>query len=95
MVSGGHITSVPLNITYSSVVSRETVGIVLTMAVLNEMSVNTADIMNAYIKAPCRETLYTTLGPKFGRDEEKMEIIDLSLCGLKSAGAYFWNHLAK
>ena len=53
MVDGGHMTDNPPNITYASVVSRETVKIALTVAALHYLSVKTADIMNVYIKAPC------------------------------------------
>ena len=50
MVSGGHMNDVPPTITYASVLSCLTMNISLTMAVLNDMSVKTAGIMNAYIK---------------------------------------------
>ena len=53
MVAGGHMTDVPLTIMYASVISCDTVRIALTIAALNNMSVNTSDIMNAYIKAQC------------------------------------------
>ena len=72
MVAGGHMTDVPPTITYASVVSRETVRIALTMAALHDLNVKTADIMNAYIKAPCAEKVYTKLGSDFGPDEGKM-----------------------
>ena len=39
----------------SSIVYRETVRIALTMAELHDLSVKTADIMNAYIKSLCEE----------------------------------------
>ena len=39
------------------------------------MSVNTAEIMKAYIKAPCGENIYNILGTEFGSDEGKMPII--------------------
>ena len=75
MVAGGHMTDVPPTITYASVVSRETVRIALTMAALHDLNVKTADIMNAYIKAPCAEKVYTKLGSEFGPDEGKVAII--------------------
>ena len=94
-VAGGHMTDVPPSITYASVVSRETVRIALTMAALNDLSVKTADIQNAYIKAPCTEKVYTTLGEEFGEDAGKQAVIVRALYGLKSAGASFRNHLAE
>ena len=69
MVAGGHMTDTPMTITYASVVSRETVRIALIMGALHDMSVKNADIMNDYIKAPCREKFYTILGPEFGPDK--------------------------
>ena len=46
MISGVYITFVPPKNTYTSVVSCETVIITLTIAVLNDMIIKTADIMN-------------------------------------------------
>ena len=74
------------SITYASVISRETVGIALTMEELNNMSINNADTMNGYINAPCGEKLYTILGPEFVPDEGKMKIIVRNLYLLKSVG---------
>ena len=39
LVSGGHMTTVPADVTYASVVLRETVGISLTLTDLNDMEV--------------------------------------------------------
>ena len=84
---------VSLTITYKSVVSCDTVGIYLTMAELNNMSIKTADIMSAYSKALCGENLYNILGPEFVPDEGKMVIIVRAFYEFKIAGAYFRNHL--
>ena len=88
MVDGGHMTNTPPTITYDSVMSYETVRITLTMAALYDPSVKTADIMNSYIKAPCGEKVYTTLGPEFGPNKRKLDVIDRSLYGLKSDGEF-------
>ena len=93
MVSGGHRTDVPPTITYPSVGYHETVSIYLTMVALNDMSLNTADIMSTYIKATRRKKVYTISGPEFGLDEGKTTIIIRSFYGLKSVGEYFQNHL--
>ena len=95
LVAGGHMTSEPDVITYSSVVSRETVRLALTIAALNDLEIKSADIMNAYITAPTKEKIWTTLGPEFGNDEGKKAIIVRALYGLKSSGAAFRNHLAE
>ena len=57
LVAGGHETDPPSTITYSSVVSRETVRISLTLAALNDFPVKVADIQNAYITAPVTENI--------------------------------------
>ncbi len=53
---------------YASVVSHETVRIALSMAVLNILKVNAADVMNAYITAPNKEKIWMLLDPEFGKD---------------------------
>ena len=42
---------------------------------LNNTSVKTAEITNAYIKAPCGEKLYVILGPEYGPNEGKISTI--------------------
>ena len=61
-VAGGHMTETPKRQTYLSVVSRETVRISLTIAVLNDLEVKAGDIMNAYLTDPINEKLCTVLG---------------------------------
>jgi hypothetical protein len=94
LVAGGQVTDVPKCMTYSSVVSRETVRIALTLAALNSLDVRAADIMNAYVTAPCSEKIWTVLGPEWGALQGKKAIIVRALYGLKSSGAAFHKHLA-
>ena len=70
-VAGGHMTKAPATLTYASVVSRETVRIVLTIAALNGLQVKWGDVMNAYTQAPVMEKIWTTLGKEFGDDAGK------------------------
>jgi Reverse transcriptase (RNA-dependent DNA polymerase) len=93
-VAGGHTTKTPATLTYSSVVSRESVRIALTLAALNDLEVKSSDIENAYLTAPVAEKIWTILGPEFGTDKGKKAIVVRSLYGLKSSGAAFRNHLA-
>ena len=44
-------------ITYSTVVMKETVCIAFTMAVLHDLDVKAADILNTYVMAPNREKI--------------------------------------
>jgi hypothetical protein len=50
--AGGHTTDTPHAMTYTSVVSRESVRVALTMDALNDLDVKMADIENAYLSAP-------------------------------------------
>ncbi len=68
LVAGEHMTDVPRTVTYTSVISQETIHIVLTMAALNALNDMAADIMNMFVTAPNKEKIWTLLGPKFGKD---------------------------
>jgi hypothetical protein len=89
LVAGGHRTKAPATITYDSVVSRETMGLALTIASLNDLEVKVGDVLNTYITAPVKEKVWTILGPEFGHDSGRSAIIVRALYGLKSAGAAF------
>ena len=89
MVAGGHMTESPSSLTYSSVVSRDSVRIALTIAALNGLSTRSCDIQNAYLTAPCREKIWTVAGPEFGSRRGQKMIIVRALYGLKSSGAAF------
>lgn len=95
LVAGGHTTDTPTSLTYSSVVSRDSVRIALTIAALNGLEILACDIQNAYLNAPVREKVYTIAGPEFGSDAGKIMIIRKALYGLKSSGAAFRSMLAK
>ena len=93
-VAGGHTTDTPSSITYSSVVSRESVRIALTIAALNDLDLLACDIQNAYLTAKCREKIYTIAGPEFGSEQGATMIVKMALYGLKSSGAAFRSKLA-
>ena len=88
------MTEVPHNLTYSSVVSRESVRIMFLIAALNDLEILSADIGNAYLNAPNREKVYATAGKEFGSRAGETVIIVRALYGLKSAGASWRSHLA-
>ena len=54
-VAGGHMTEPPVIITYSSVVSRDSVQIGFVLATLNDLELVAADIGNAYLQANTKE----------------------------------------
>ena len=95
LVCQGNKTETPSSVTYSSVVSRDSVHICLTIAALNDLQVMAADIQNAYLSAPCRERVWCRVEPEFGPDEGKPFLIVRALYGLKSSGAAFRAHLAE
>ena len=94
MVAGGHTTDTPSSITYSSVVSRDSVRIALTIAALNGLNVRACDIQNAYLTAPCREKIWTVAGPEFGSEAGKNMLVVRALYGLKSSGASYRSFFA-
>ncbi len=62
LVARGHMTRAPATLTYASILLQETMWIALLMAVLNNVDIWAADVLNAYITAPCRKKIWTTLG---------------------------------
>ena len=95
LVAGGHTTDTPAALTYSSVVSRDSVRIALTIAALNDLKILACDIQNAYLTAKCRELIWTVAGPEFGSEQGKIMIVVQALYGLKSSGAAFRSLLAE
>ena len=95
MVAGGHTTDVPTSLTYSSVVSRDSVRIMFTVAALNGLKVLGCDIQNAFLTAPTREKIWTKAGPEFGSEKGKVMLVVRALYGLKSSGAAFRAFLAE
>ncbi|CAJ1969005.1 unnamed protein product [Cylindrotheca closterium] len=87
LVAGGHMTEAPCpSVTYSSVVSRESVRIALTLAALNALEVKAADIQNAYLTAPLvSEKIWTVCGPEFGKDKGRKAFVVRALYGLRAA----------
>ena len=97
LVAGGHRNrDVPAHITYSSVVSRESVRIGFLIAALNGLKISAADIGNAYLNAPCAEKVHVTCGDElFGPENAgRTAVIVRALYGLKSAGASWRAHLS-
>ena len=68
LVAGGNMTKASATVTDVSVVSRETVKIALMIATLNDLEVESGNILNAYVPVPVTEKVWATLGPEFGKD---------------------------
>ena len=63
LVAGGHMTETPAVLTYASVVSHDTVCIMLTIVALNDLENKAcaSDVQNAFLAAPCEELLDLSL----------------------------------
>ena len=61
-VGGGHLTQVSPSLSYSSVVSQDSVRIMFLVAALNDLDVKMCDIGNTYLNAETRERLCFTAG---------------------------------
>jgi hypothetical protein len=94
-VAGGHKTTTPAAMCYSSVVSRDSVRIALTIAALNDLDILACDIQNAYLTADCREKVWIIAGPEFGSEAGTNMLVKKALYGLKSSGAAFRAFLAE
>ena len=63
--ANGSKTDVPKALSYSSVVSRESVRIAFLLASLNDVEVSACDISGAYLNAPVGERCGLLLAPKW------------------------------
>ena len=69
------MTHSPDVITYSNVVTRETEHLVFIMAVLHDLEVKAAVVLNAFMTTPNRQKIWKVLCPEFGHDAGKSTII--------------------
>ena len=88
------MTDPPDTLTYSSVVSRESIRNGFVIAALNRLDVLAADIGNAYINAPCKEKIWIIAGPEFGSYQGQVMLIVWALYGLKSSRAAWYKMFA-
>ena len=56
------MTEAPASLTYSTVLSRDSIQIILMIAALDGLEISSCDIQNAYLTAPCREKIYFIAG---------------------------------
>jgi hypothetical protein len=94
-VAGGHTTETPLSLTYSGVVSRDSVWIAsFLMVALNDVNVLSCDISNAYLNTCCQAKIWFVAGPEFGSRQGQVVKIVRAFYGLKSSGAS-WRSVLK
>ena len=84
-VGGGHLTKVSPSLSYSSVVSRDSIRIMFLIAALNDLDIKMCDIGNAYLNAETRERLWFRAGKEWGSKAGCEVIIVRALYGLKSS----------
>jgi hypothetical protein len=95
-VAGGHWTQASAQLTYSSVVTRESIRIAFLIAALNELDILAADIGNAYLQAPVCKKVHTTAGLEFGPSRVGQTVIIVrAMYGLKSSGAAWHAQLSE
>ena len=98
LVAGGHLNrNVPKYTTYSSVVSRESVRIIFTLAALNNQDLLSGDISNAYLNAKPLERCHVIVKDDylFGPSSVgRTALIVRALYGMKSSGNAWRLHLA-
>jgi hypothetical protein len=95
LVAGGHKTDPPKDMTYASVVSRESVRLAFLIAALNGLDILAGDVQNAYLNAETKEKVYMIAGKEFGVNQGKRVLIVRALYGLKSSGAQWRSHMAQ
>jgi hypothetical protein len=94
-VAGGHQTEPPKDITFASVISRDSIRIAFLVAALNDLEVLSADISGAYLNANAAEKVYTIAGKEFGSVRDgRVVVITRALYGLKSSGKAWRDHMA-
>ena len=94
-VAGGHQTEPPKDITFASVVSRDSIRVAFLVAALNDLDILSADISGAYLNANAAEKVYTIAGKEFGSDKEgRVVVITRALYGLRSSGKAWRDHMA-
>ena len=93
-VLDGHNNPDLIGSTYAGVVSRKSVLIDFTYADFNVVDVFVANMCNTYLQSPSSQKDYIICGPEFGLDNVVMVVlIQRDLCGGKSEGRNFRNHL--
>jgi hypothetical protein len=94
-VAGGHQTEPTKEVTFASVVTRDSIRIAFLAAALNDLEVLSADVAGAYLNANAKEKVYTTARKEFGPEKQgRPVIITRALYGLHSSGKAWRDHMA-
>jgi hypothetical protein len=94
-VAGGHQTEPTKDITFASVVSRDSIRLAFLVAALNDLDILSADVSGAYLNAKAAEKVYTIAGKEFGPERQgRVAVITRALYGLRSSGKAWRDHMA-
>lgn len=94
-VANGSKCDVSPSVSYSTVVARDSVRIMLLIAALNDLDIVSADVQNVFITAPIKKKYYVIAGPEFGALQGRTMIVVRALYGLREASASFRSFMAK
>ena len=86
-VAGGHMTEMPCSVTYSSIVSRDSVKIAFLLAALNDLDIMACNISNTYLNVPCKEKIWFVVRPECGKCAGMVCKLTRALYGLKLLGS--------
>ena len=87
-VTNEAMNDTPVGLCYSSVVSRDSVRIVLLGTALNDLDIFACDISNTFLNAPCQERIWFVAGLECGNiPEVKVMKLVRALYRLKSSEA--------
>ena len=90
----GHLVETPASIMYITLVSRDSVRILLLASALNDLDVMGADVQKASLSADNLEKQWIRAGPEFGAEQGNVFIVVRALYILKSASAAFRSFMA-
>jgi Reverse transcriptase (RNA-dependent DNA polymerase) len=85
-VAGGHTTNSDGSVSYSSVVSLQTLRLTLLLGELNRLIVKVGDVTSAYLMAFTKELIFFKAGPEFGAKARHLMVVLKALYGLQSSG---------
>ena len=93
-VTGGNIADPPSSMTYSSVVSSDSVSLAFLIYALNNLYILAGDIQNAYLKYPTKEKVFFYTGNEWKFYQGKVVFIVRDFYGFKSSDLAWRNHLS-
>ena len=91
LVTGGHLTDIPVGNVYSGVVSLRGFRLFMFLTELNSLEVWNIDILFACVETYAEGKVCIAVGPKVGPLESHRLFIDGVLCRLRSSGAGWYN----